>query len=69
MPKSLVPALLLIMVRRFAPWSRSARIRFSGRPQSPNPDTITEAPSGMSRTASAASLTTFFMAKLLFRAG
>jgi hypothetical protein len=33
-------------------------------PQRPNPDTMIVAPSGMSRTASAASLTTFFMTML-----
>ena len=50
-----------ITVRFFAPWSRSAVIRFSGIPQSPKPDTMIDAPSGMSRTASAALFTTFFM--------
>ena len=49
------------MVRSFAPWSRRARIRFSGIPHRPKPDIMTTAPSGMSRTASAALLTTLFM--------
>ena len=61
MPKSLVPALLLIMVRFLAPRSRRAASRFSGIPHRPNPETMMEAPSGMSRTASAASVTTLFM--------
>ena len=39
----------------------SARIRFSGIPHSPKPETITVAPSGTSRTASAALFTTLFM--------
>ena len=40
MPKSLVPALLLITVRPFAPWSRRAAIRFSGIPHRPKPETM-----------------------------
>ena len=60
-PKSVTPALFEMMVRPFAPWSRRARIRFSGIPHRPKPDTITVAPSGTSRTASAALLTTLFM--------
>src|SRR5262245_48370396 len=62
MPKSLTPALFDITVRPFAPWSRRALIRFSGMPQSPKPDTMIDAPSGTSRTASAALFTTLFMA-------
>src|SRR5436309_9231311 len=65
MPKSLVPALLLITVRFFAPCWRRAAIRFSGIPHRPKPETMMEAPSGMSRTASAASLTTLFKEKSL----
>src|SRR5262245_51317531 len=61
MPKSLVPALLLIMVRFFAPRSRSAPIRLSGIPHRPNPETMIEAPSGMSATAAAALATTLFI--------
>ena len=60
-PKSFVPALLLMTVRPLLPFSRSAAIRFSGIPHSPKPDTMMEAPSGMSRTASAASRTTLFI--------
>src|SRR2546426_5724286 len=65
MPKSLVPALLLMMVRCFAPCWRRAAMRFSGSPHRPKPATMMDAPSGMSRTASAASLTTLFMGKTL----
>src|SRR5262245_22414199 len=62
-PKSLVPALLEHMVRPVAPWSRSAFRQFSGIPQRPKPDTMIVAPLGMSRTASAASLTTLFIGR------
>ena len=65
MPKSLVPALLLMTVRPFDPRSRRAAMRFSGRPQRPKPEIMIEAPSGMSRTASAASFTTFFMVSMI----
>src|SRR5262252_10592949 len=61
MPKSLTPALFDITVRPLAPWSRIALIRFSGMPHRPKPDTMIEAPSGTSRTASAALFTTLFM--------
>ena len=64
-PKSLVPALLLIMVRPFVPRSRRAARRFSGIPHRPKPETMMEAPSGMSRTASAASFTTLFMIAMI----
>src|SRR5439155_22215217 len=65
MPKSLVPALLLIRVRSLAPWSRRAAMRFSGIPHRPKPETMMEAPSETSRTASAASFTNLFMEKSL----
>src|SRR4029450_9555950 len=68
MPKSLVPALLLIIVRFFEPRARKAASRFSGMPHRPKPDTMIDAPSGMSCTATAASFTTLFM-KLAPRAG
>src|SRR4029450_1518177 len=48
-------------VRPRDPLSCSAAIRFSGRPHRPNPQTMIDAPSGMSRTASAASFTTLFI--------
>src|SRR5436190_21307379 len=64
MPKSLVPALLLMTVRSFAPCWRRAAMRFSGIPHRPKPEIMMDAPSGTSRTASAASLTTLFMERL-----
>src|SRR3954470_18719166 len=51
-PKPSTPALLEITVRSRAPLSRSARIRFSGMPHSPNPPDITDMPS-LVRPASA----------------
>src|SRR5258708_26941883 len=48
-------------VRFLTPRSRRAAIRFSGMPQRPKPETMMEAPSGMSLTAAAASFTTLFI--------
>src|SRR5262245_54520758 len=50
-----------MQVRSRGPLSRRAPIRFSGIPHRPNPEIMMEAPSGMSRTADAASGTTLFM--------
>ena len=60
-PKSLVPALLEMRVSERLPRSRRAEMRFSGMPHSPKPETMMDAPSGTSRTASAASRTTLSM--------
>ena len=65
MPKSVTPALFETTVRPLAPWSRSASIRFSGIPHRPKPEIMTVEPSGMSRTASAALVTTFCIGVLL----
>jgi hypothetical protein len=48
------PQLFETTVRSVAPLRVSAPIRFSGIPQSPNPPTMSVAPSAMSRTASSA---------------
>src|SRR5438309_8808640 len=61
MPKSSTPALLEMQVSPLIPFSTSAAIVFSGIPQSPKPPRASVAPSGMSRTASWASFTSFFM--------
>src|SRR6266545_2396979 len=46
--------------RPFTPFPWGAGMRVSGFPQSPNPDTMTLAPSGTSATASSADATTLF---------
>ena len=53
MPKPSTPALLPTMVRSFTPLSRSAAMRFSGMPHSPNPPAAIVMLS-LSRPASAA---------------
>src|SRR5215831_5005854 len=62
MPKSSTPALLLTTVRFFVPRACSAAMRFSGMPQRPNPPIMMVAPSGIRATASAAPVTTLFIA-------
>src|SRR5579864_5144692 len=51
-----------MIVRFRVPLRTSARIRFSGMPQSPMPPSMTTAPSGTSRIASSALATTLFIA-------
>ena len=54
------PAVLLMMVRSRAPWSRRAAIRFCGVPPGPaKPSIMSVAPSGMSETALANESNTF----------
>ena len=60
MPKSSMPALLLITVRSLAPCSRNAWMRFSGMPHSPKPPIMMVAPSPMSLIAWSASRMTLF---------
>ena len=57
------PAVLLIIVKSFAPWSRSARIKFCGVPPGPaKPSIISVAPSGISATAASNDAATLFIA-------
>ena len=56
------PAVLLIIVSSFAPWSRKARINCCGMPPGPpNPPIIMTEPCGTSATASLKELTILFM--------
>src|SRR6478735_9467107 len=57
-PQSSTPQLLLTVSRPEVPARWRASIRATGIPQSPNPPTASEAPSGMSATASSALATT-----------
>ena len=61
MPKPSTPALLEMQVSPYTPFSTSAAMQFSGMPQRPNPPNANTAPSGISRTASAAFFTILFM--------
>ena len=53
-PQSSTPQLLLTMLRSLVPCASSASMSAMGLPESPNPPTASDAPSGMSATASAA---------------
>jgi hypothetical protein len=53
-PQSSTPQLLLTMLRSVVPWASSASMRAMGLPESPKPPTASDAPSGISATASAA---------------
>src|SRR5918993_1848294 len=57
-PHSSTPALFDTTSRSRTPASSSARIRTVGMPHSPNPPTVSVAPSGMSATAAVADVTT-----------
>ena len=61
MPKSSMPALLLMTVSPFVPRACSAAIRVSGIPQRPKPPIMMVAPSGMRDTASSALASTLFI--------
>jgi len=52
-----------MVVRFFVPFFINARIRFSGMPHRPKPPIMMEAPSSISRMASSADVTTFFIAQ------
>ena len=61
-PQPSTPQLLDTTSSSEAPWSSSARISTIGTPTSPNPPTASDAPFGMSATASAADTKVLSMA-------
>jgi hypothetical protein len=60
-PKSSTPALLEMQVSCFTPFFTRAAMQFSGIPHSPNPPSISTAPSLISDMAASADATTLFM--------